>query len=119
MMRTMENLMEKMSMGNKPAAQEHHDPQPRNQNLRRGQVPQIRQREHRYQGDQQTRPPFQNNYVDENFDQMFEEQIHCCDDKNPHMFLTKREHDRYMSQNDDLMLETNDAWIGETDDALS
>jgi ribonuclease HI len=36
-----------------------------------------------------------------------------------HVFLTKREHDRYMSQNDDFMLETDDAWFGETDDVLS
>jgi hypothetical protein len=109
-------------VGNRPAAREQHDPQPRNQNLRRGQVPQIRQREQREQrdqGDQQTRPPFQNNYVDEDFDQMFEDQMHCCDDKNPCVFLTKREHDRYMRKNDDFMLETDDAWIGETDDALS
>jgi hypothetical protein len=35
------------------------------------------------------------------------------------MFLTKSEHDRYMSRNDDFMLETDDAWIGEIDDALS
>jgi hypothetical protein len=86
-------------MGNRPAAREQHDPQPRNQNLRRGQVPQIRQREQREQrdqGDQQTRPPFQNNYADEDFDQMFEDQMHCCDDKNPRVFLTKREHDQYM-----------------------
>jgi hypothetical protein len=105
MMKTMEKLMERMSMGNRPAAREQHDPQPRNQNLRRGQVPQIRQREQREQGDQQTRPPFQNNYVDEDFDQMFEDQMHCCDDKNPHVFLTKGEHDQYMRENDDMMLE--------------
>jgi hypothetical protein len=52
MMRTMEKLMDKMSVGNRPAAQEQHDPQPRNQNLRRGQVPHIRQREQREQRDQ-------------------------------------------------------------------
>jgi hypothetical protein len=57
--------------------------------------------------------------VDEDFDHMFEEQMYCCDDKNPHVFLTKREHDRYMSQNDDFMLEKDDALFGETDDALS
>jgi hypothetical protein len=45
MMKTMEKLMERMSMGNRPASREQNDPQPRNQNLRRGQVPQIRQRE--------------------------------------------------------------------------
>jgi hypothetical protein len=42
MMRTMEKLMEKMSVGNRPTSREQHDPQPRNQNLERGQVPQIR-----------------------------------------------------------------------------
>jgi hypothetical protein len=51
MMRTMEKLMEKMSMGNRPVSREQHGPQPRNQNLRRGQVPQVRQREQRDQGD--------------------------------------------------------------------
>jgi hypothetical protein len=51
MMKTMEKLMERMFVGNRPAAREQHDPQPRNQNLRRGQVPQIRQREQREQGD--------------------------------------------------------------------
>jgi hypothetical protein len=108
MMKTMEKLMERMSLGNKPITREQHDPQPRNQNPRRGLVPQIRQREQRDQGDQQIRPPFQNNYADEYFDQMFEDQMHCCDDKDTHMFLTKGEHDQYMRENDDIMLETDD-----------
>jgi hypothetical protein len=62
MMKTMEKLMERMSVGNRPVAREQNDPQPRNQNLRRGQIPQIKQRD---PGDQQMRPPFQNNYADE------------------------------------------------------
>jgi hypothetical protein len=33
MMKTMEKLMERMSVGNKPAAREQHDLQPRNQTL--------------------------------------------------------------------------------------
>jgi hypothetical protein len=57
--------------------------------------------------------------VDEDFDQMFKDQIHCCDDKNPCMFLMKREHDRYMRIDNDGMLDMDDAQIGETDDALS
>jgi hypothetical protein len=52
MMRSMEKIMEKMSMGNKPTAQEKQDPQPRNKNLIRGQVPQIGQREQLEQRDQ-------------------------------------------------------------------
>jgi hypothetical protein len=45
--------------------------------------------------------------------------MHCCDDKNPRVFLTKSEHDRYMSQNEDFALETDDGMILETDDAPS
>jgi hypothetical protein len=57
--------------------------------------------------------------VDEDFDQAFEDQMHCCDDKNPRVFLTKREHDRYMRKNDDFVLETDDDMILEMDDAPS
>jgi hypothetical protein len=114
MMKAMDKLMEIMFVGNRPTAREQHDPQPKNQNLRRVQVPQIRQREQREQGDQQTRPLFQNNYVDENFDQMFKDQTHYCDNKNPRLFLTKGEHDQYMRKNDDMMLETDDTLSQET-----
>jgi len=41
-MRTMEKLIEKMSVGNIPTAREQQDPHPKNQNLRRGQAPQIK-----------------------------------------------------------------------------
>jgi hypothetical protein len=57
--------------------------------------------------------------MDEDFDQMFKEQMHCCDNKNPWVFLTKREHDQYMSQNDDFMLEIDDALFREKYDVLS
>jgi hypothetical protein len=57
--------------------------------------------------------------VDEDIDQMFKDQMHCCDDKNPPVFLTKGEHDRYMSQSNGFLLETNDDMIFEMDDALS
>jgi hypothetical protein len=114
MMKTMEKLMERMSMENKPAAREKNDFQPRNQNFRRGLVPQIRQREQRDQGDQQIRPPFQNNYANEDFDQMIQDQMHCCDDTDTHMFLTKGEHDQFMDANDGIMLETDDTLSSET-----
>jgi hypothetical protein len=77
MMKTMEKLMERMSLDNKPNTREQADVPPRNQ--RRPTVPQIRQRDQRNQGDQQIRPPFQNNYVNENFDENFEDNMHCCD----------------------------------------
>jgi hypothetical protein len=65
------------------------------------------------------RPPFQNNYMNKDFDQMFKDQMHRCDDKNRHVFLTKGEHDQCMRKNNDFMMEMDDAWIGETNDTLS
>jgi hypothetical protein len=52
MMKMMEKMMEIMSMGTRPVAREQNDPQHRNQNLKRGQVPLIRKREPREQKDQ-------------------------------------------------------------------
>jgi hypothetical protein len=43
MMKTIEKLMERISMGNRPIARGQNDPQPRNQNLQRVQIPQIKQ----------------------------------------------------------------------------
>jgi hypothetical protein len=50
---------------------------------------------------------------------MFEDQMHCCDEKNPRMFLTKGEHDQYMRENNDFVMEIDDAPFFEADDALS
>jgi hypothetical protein len=77
MMKTMEKIMEKMSLDNKPNTREQDDVP--SMNKRRPIVPKIRQRDHRNQADQQIRPPFQNNYVNENFDETFEDNMHCCD----------------------------------------
>jgi hypothetical protein len=114
MMKTMERLMERMSMENKPATREKNDFQPRNQNFRRAPVPQIRKRDQRDQGDQQIRPPFQKNYANEDFDQMIQDQMHCCDDTNTYVFLTKGEHDQFMDVNDGFMLENDDTLSSET-----
>jgi hypothetical protein len=59
-------------------------------------------------------PSFQNNCADKDFDQMSEDQMHCCDDKNLRVFLTKGEYDQYMRENDDMMLETDDMFSLET-----
>jgi hypothetical protein len=58
MVKTMEKLVEKLSLGDRP-----HELQAINQNFRRPPVPQIRQREQRIPADQRVRHPFQNNYV--------------------------------------------------------
>jgi hypothetical protein len=87
MMNTMEKLMERMSLDNNPNTREQADVPPRNQ--RRPVVSQIRQIDQRNQGDQQIRPPFQNNYVNENFDETFEDNMHCYDGDETKVFLTK------------------------------
>ena len=47
MLKIMEKLVEKLSLDNKPAIREQQEPQIRNLNFKRPQVPQIRQREQR------------------------------------------------------------------------
>jgi hypothetical protein len=54
--------------------------------------------------------------MDEDFDQMFQDQMHCCDDKDTRVFLTKGEHDQYMRENEDIMLETDDMLSWETEE---
>ena len=66
------------------------------------------QRDHRNQGDQQIKPPFQNNYVDEDFDQTIEDNMHCFDDTETNVFLTKEDHDQFMDANDKFMQENDD-----------
>jgi len=90
MMKTMERLMKRKFVENKPATKDQIDFQPRNQNFRRAPVPQVRQRDHRDLGDQQIKTSFQNNYENEYFDQKIEDQMHCCDDTEEKCVLNKR-----------------------------
>jgi hypothetical protein len=113
MMKTMERLMERMSVENKPAIEEKNDFHPKNQNFRRAPASQIRQRDQRDQGDQQIRPPFQKNYANEDFDKMIQDHMHCCDDTNTYVFLAKGEHDQFMDLNDGFMLENDDTLSSE------
>jgi hypothetical protein len=62
---------------------------------------------------------FQNNYADEDFDQAFEDEMHFCDKKNPCVFLTKSEHDQYMSKKNGFLLDTDNDMILEMDDVSS
>ena len=116
MMKNMERMMERMALGNRFNPREHVDGPPRN--LRRPSIPQIRQREQRNQGNQanqvdqvnegnqgehQIGPPFQNNYVNEDYDGYFEDNMNCCDDKETKVFLTKEEHDQFVDANDIFM----------------
>ena len=68
MKRTMERLMDKLALDNIPQNIDQHEPQIMNPNFRRPLPPHIRQREKIIPWnveDQQIRPPFPENFVDE------------------------------------------------------
>ena len=57
-MRTMEKLVDRLSLENKQVPVQQQDTQIRNPNFRRPPAPQARQRDQRNPNDQQIRPPF-------------------------------------------------------------
>jgi hypothetical protein len=114
MVKTMERLVEKLSLDNKIAIRDQTELQHMNPNFRRLLVTQIRQRDQRNQGDQQIKPPFQNNYVNENFEESLEDNIHYCHDTETEVFLTKEEHGQFMDENDKFMQENDDMLSMET-----
>jgi hypothetical protein len=63
----------------------------------------VRQRDQRNQGDQQIRPPFQENYV-EDFIEQSEDQIHLFYEDDSKVYLTKEEHDRFLQEQDNALL---------------
>ena len=63
MMRTMEKLVDMLSLDNRPDVREAPEPQVRNLNYRRPHFPHIRKMDKRNQVDQQIIPPFPENYV--------------------------------------------------------
>ena len=70
--------MDKLSVDKRPTSREHNEPQIRNPYFRRPQgppAPEIFQRGQRNQNDQD-RPPFQENLVDENYPEQPEDHIH-------------------------------------------
>jgi hypothetical protein len=138
MMRNMERMMERMTLGNRPNPREQADGPPRNP--RRPVIPQIRQREQRNQGnqaaqadqtnqgnqanqgnqgnqgEQQIRPPFQNNYVNEDYDEYFKDNMNCCDDKETEVFLTKEEHDQFIDASEVFLQDEEERVSVEEDD---
>ena len=79
MMKALERLMVKLSSDDKSQMKNQHEPQVRNPNFRRQQgppVPQVMQREPRNPNEQEIRPPFQQNQVDEEFIEEPQEHIH-------------------------------------------
>ena len=108
----MERFMEIISLDNKLATRDKIDFQPRNHNFRRPPVPQIRKREKRIPTDHPVRPPFQNNYTTENFEESPED-IHFFDLEDRQIYLTKEEHDQFMDANDKFMQDNDDMLLME------
>jgi hypothetical protein len=67
-------------------------------------------------GVQQIRPHFQNNYVNENYDGYFEDNMKCCDDKETKVFFTKEEHDQFMDVNEIFMQDEEERFSIERED---
>ena len=108
MMKKVETLMDRMVVDNRTLKREHNEPQIRNPNFRRPNLhppPQIRQRDMRNPRnpyDQQTRPPFLENYVAyEEEVGSIEDHIHLFGELYFEIYLTKEE-DSMFSQEDDI-----------------
>jgi hypothetical protein len=132
MMKTMDKMMERMDFDNKPNTRERADDPPRNQI--RPAIPQIIQinqgdhinqghqrnqgvqRNQGNQGDQQIRNPFQNNYVNGNYDGYFEDNMNCCDANETEVFFTKEEHDQFMDANEIFMQDEEERLSVERED---
>ena len=92
-MRTMEKLVDRLSLENKQVHVQQQDTQIRNPNFRIPPIPQARQRDQRNPNDQQIRPPFQENMLDDEYLPENENHIHCIDQSQTDCYLTKEEHD--------------------------
>lgn len=93
MMNTMENLMERLTVDNRPPPKYHQEQQNRNQNVRRPQILQNRLRDQINIPEQLVRPPLKENYVRHNYDDQVEDEIHHLDVELSPSFLTREDND--------------------------
>ena len=89
MLRTMERVMERLSVDGRPPPKKNQEQPNRNQNARRPQTHQNRKRDQRNPPDPPVRPPFQENYVEQDGENQVEDEIHQLDTKSPSTVLTK------------------------------
>lgn len=105
--------MDKLSMDDKGQVRGQNDPQRRNPNFRRQQgppAPQIMQRGHRNENDQQIKPYFQEILVDEEFMEQSKDHIHQFGNNESRNFLTKDEHDRFLLEGKEEGIENVVKW---------
>ena len=107
MMNTIDRFMDRLALDNRPPNMDQHEPQIRNPNFRRPPPPpsfQIRERDQRNPRntkDQQIRPPFLENFVDdEEENDPLDNQIHHFDDLDSEIYLTEEEHNMFAQEDD-------------------
>ena len=98
MIKAMENLMEILSMDNKSPPRENQEQQNRNQNVRRPQALQNRQRDQRNPPGQPVKPPFHKNYVEQEYGNEAEGEIHQLDTDSSYGYFTKEGHDNSLHE---------------------
>ena len=113
MMKTMEKLMDKLYVDDKNQTKNQNEPQVRNPNFRRQQgphAPQVMPSRPRNPNEQQIRPPFQENLIDEDFIEKPLDHIHQFGDEpeESDTFVTKDKHDNFVSQEDEGDKETRE-----------
>ena len=86
MMKTMEKIVERLAVGDRPTTTQQLEPQIRNHNFRRQQFPQIRQRN---PNENHIRPPFQEKTVVEELEEN-DDQIHCLVKDEPQFYESKK-----------------------------
>ena len=96
----------KLSTADKNQMKNQHEAQVRNPNFRRQQgpfVPQVMPRRPINPNEQQIRPPFQENLIDEEFIEQPQDHIHHFgnDLEESDTFVTKSEHDNFAFQEDE------------------
>jgi hypothetical protein len=103
MVKTMDKLVERLTLDHIPPPRERKEPQVRNPNFKRAPVPQIIQRAQGNHGDQLNRSPFQDNYV-EDFVEEPKYQNHLLDEDDSKIYLTKEEHGMFQQEQDNELL---------------
>ena len=106
MMKPLEKLMDKLSADDKNQMKDQNEPKVRNPNFKRQQgppIPQVMPRGQRNPNEQQIRPPFQENLIDEEFTKKPQDHIHHFDNelKESETFVTKDERDSFVSQEEE------------------
>ena len=98
MMKVTEKLVEKLFVDDRHVAKEQNEPQIKNTNFRQPRQqappPQILQRGQRNHNDQ-VRPPFQENLLDDEFPEQPEDHINQLGDQVMKVFVTKKEDDKF------------------------